>query len=61
MHIVVFECEKVGLKQAVTVVTVMDYDWKYVKVNVTEGALIQWRYVLWPARSAYNRFKTVRY
>jgi hypothetical protein len=37
---------KVDLKQAVTVVTVMDYDWKYVKVNVTEGALIQWRDVL---------------
>ena len=50
-----------GLKQAVTVVTVMDYDWKYVKVNVTGGALIQWRDVLWPAGSVCDEFKTVRY
>jgi transcriptional regulator GlxA family with amidase domain len=35
-----FLSEKVGMKEAVTVATVMDYDWKYAKIDVTEGALV---------------------
>ena len=31
--------EKVGLKEAVMVATVMEYDWKYAKIDVTEGAI----------------------
>lgn len=34
-----FLSEKVGMKEAVTVTTIMDYDWKYAKIAVTEGAL----------------------
>ena len=35
-----FLSEKIGRKEAVTVATVMDYDWKYAKIDVTEGALV---------------------
>jgi transcriptional regulator GlxA family with amidase domain len=35
-----FLSEKVGMKEAVTVATIMDYDWKYAKIAVTEGALV---------------------
>jgi transcriptional regulator GlxA family with amidase domain len=35
-----FLSEKVGMKEAVTVATVMDYDWKFAKIDVTEGTLI---------------------
>jgi transcriptional regulator GlxA family with amidase domain len=35
-----FLSEKVGMKEAVTVATIMDYDWKYAKIHVTEGVLV---------------------
>ena len=35
-----FLSEKVGIKEAVNVATTMDYDWKYAKLDLTEGALV---------------------
>ena len=35
-----FLSEKVGMKEAMTVATIMDYDWKYAEIAVTEGALV---------------------
>jgi hypothetical protein len=29
--------------KAVTVATTMDYDWKFAKIDVTQGALLQWK------------------
>jgi transcriptional regulator GlxA family with amidase domain len=38
-----FLSERVGMKEAVTVATAMDYDWKFAKIDVTQGALVQWK------------------
>ena len=35
-----FLSERVGMKEAVMAATVMDYDWKYAKIDVTEGAVV---------------------
>jgi transcriptional regulator GlxA family with amidase domain len=36
-----FLSERVGMKEAVTVATAMDYDWKFAHIDVTQGAIVQ--------------------
>jgi hypothetical protein len=36
-----FLSERVGMNEAVTVATTMDYDWKFAKIDVTQGEIVE--------------------
>jgi len=50
-----FLSERVGMTEAVTVATTMGCDWKFAKIDVTQGVLVQWKGENCGAKQAHGK------